>query len=128
MERIPDGEGEVLASKACVKGRRLIQNEKKIDLFTLISFLFCISFYMFFAVFDGAVICADTPSYINMHSSREPLYPILLATFRWLFQGFSNNFYLNMIAVLQSFLMAISVFSMEEYMRKNFKFPNGALC
>ena len=41
-------------------------------------------FYLFFAFYDGAVICVDSPTYINWESSREPLYPLFLALLRFL--------------------------------------------
>lgn len=97
--------------------------KRKADLFTIISFSFCISFYLFFAFLDGAVLCADSPSYINMHSSREPLYPVLLAVAREFFSRFPDGFYLNMIAIFQSILMAVSVFVLEEYLRKELEIP-----
>lgn len=91
---------------------------KKRDLFTDIIFFACLLFYGFFAVFDGAVICADSPSYINMQSSREPLYPVLLALFRGIFQKLQDGFYLDVVAFFQSILMAVAVFILEEYLRK----------
>lgn len=95
--------------------------KRKADLFTITSFLCCISFYLFFAFLDGAVLCVDSPSYINMHSSREPLYPVLLAAAREIFSRFPNGFYLNVVAFFQSILMAVSVFVFEEYLRKELK-------
>lgn len=92
--------------------------QRKTDLFTVIVLALSFGFYLFFAFFDGAVICVDSPSYISMESSREPLYPLLLAVFRWLFQGALGEFYLNMVVVFQSILAAISVFLLEEYFRK----------
>lgn len=97
--------------------------KKRIDYFTIVSFLLCVSFYVFFATFDGVVICVDSPSYINMHSSREPLYPVLLAVVRWVFQRFPDGFYLNIIVLIQSILMAVSAFLLEEYLRKELKVP-----
>ena len=75
-------------------------------------------FYVFFAFLDGAVICVDSPSYINMQSSREPLYPILLALARCIFKGGQEGDYLAAVAFFQSILMAVSVFALEEYLRK----------
>ncbi len=92
--------------------------KKKIDLFTVINFLACMLFYVFFAFLDGAVICVDSPSYINMQSSREPLYPILLALARCIFKGGQEGDYLAAVAFFQSILMAVSVFALEEYLRK----------
>lgn len=92
--------------------------QRKTDLFTVIVLALSFGFYLFFAFFDGAVICVDSPSYITMDSSREPLYPLLLAVFRRIFQGVSGEFYLSVTAVFQSILAALSVFLLEEYIRK----------
>lgn len=93
-------------------------NQKKTDRFTIIMLVAGLGFYLFFAFFDGAVICVDSPSYINMDSSREPLYPLILAFFRRLFQNMPGEFYLNVVVALQSILAAISTFLLEEYIRK----------
>lgn len=63
-----------------------------------------LAFYLFFAFFDRAVICADTPSYINMDLSREPIYPMLLSIFRCVF-GLN---YLLVVVIFQSVLAAFS--------------------
>ena len=57
----------------------------------------CLCFYLFFACFYGAVICVDSPSYIEMDISREPLYCLLLAAFRAVFSGFGADFYLTAV-------------------------------
>lgn len=121
MQRVSDGEREIFFDKMEVKGQRTTRMEKKTDLFTVICFLVCLSFYIFFALFDGAVLCADSPSYINMQSSREPLYPLLLAAMRGIFRTFPEGFYLNAVAVIQSILMAAAVFLLEEYLRKELR-------
>ena len=54
----------------------------KENLFSTIMLLGTLGFYLFFAFYDGAVICVDSPTYIEMSFSREPFYPLLLAFFR----------------------------------------------
>ena len=54
-------------------------NRKVISIITLVS---AVAFYVAFAIIDGAVICVDSPGYIEMSISREPLYPLYLAFFR----------------------------------------------
>ena len=61
-------------------------------------------FYLFFAFYDGAVICVDSPGYISMRLSREPFYPLLLAFFRKLFSSFPNDFYLTAVAFSKAYL------------------------
>lgn len=70
-----------------------------------------ITFYLFFSFFDGPVICVDSPSYIQMDLSREPLYPIFLSLFRFVFGNVSQNFYLFAIVLVQSILAAVAAWS-----------------
>ena len=63
-------------------------------------------FYLFFACYDGAVICVDSPSYIHMDISREPLYCMFLAGLRAAFAAapagaFGEDAYLTAAAFLQ---------------------------
>ena len=60
-------------------------------------------FYLFFAFYDGTVICVDSPTYINWESSREPLYPLFLALLRFLLGGTGEG-YLFGVVLLQSIL------------------------
>jgi len=48
----------------------------------VITFVFCMLFFLIFAIIDGPVICVDSESYITMDLSREPIYPLFLAFFR----------------------------------------------
>lgn len=77
-------------------------------------------FYGFFAIYDGAVICVDSPSYINMHISREPLYPIFLSVLRHIFSD-GTDFYLTVAAFLQSLLAAFAAYILTDYLRKELK-------
>ncbi len=77
-------------------------------------------FYLFFAVFDGAVICVDSPSYIYMDISREPLYPLFLAALRAVFST-NGEFYLTVAAFLQSILAAAAAWSLADFCRREFK-------
>lgn len=90
---------------------------KRKTLFPISSFLICFLFYLFFAFLDGAVICVDSPSYINMHLSREPFYPILLAAFRALFPT-QGNFYLTAVAFMQSLLAAFAAWRLANFLKK----------
>lgn len=95
------------------------------DRFSSIVFL-CISliFYLFFVFYDGVVICADSPSYINMHTSREPFYCVFLATLRAIFSlflGKSDTYYLTAAVCIQSLLAALAAWCMADYLKKEFK-------
>ena len=83
---------------------------KKADRFTVVSLFLCFSFYLFFAFFDGPVICVDSPSYISMQSSREPLYPLLLAFARIIFKAFPEGVDLYFVVLFQSLLAAAAAF------------------
>lgn len=87
----------------------------KENLFSVITLVFNLIFYLFFAFYDGAVICVDSPGYINMSFSREPFYPLLLAFFRL----FSPDDYLFYVVILQSILMAFAGWILADYLRKS---------
>ena len=92
----------------------------------ILSFLMlaiCLCFYLFFAFYDGAVICVDSPGYISMRLSREPFYPLLLAFFRKLFSSFPNDFYLTAVAFFQSILMAAATWTLVRYIWKELRLP-----
>ncbi|MDD6490732.1 MAG: hypothetical protein PUG54_00670 [Firmicutes bacterium] len=101
-------------------------------IFSIIMLLISLAFYLFFAFFDGAVICVDSPSYIEMNISREPAYPLLLALFRFIFSGFSSDFYLTAVAFFQSILAAFAAWSFASFLMKEFRltrlFSMFALC
>lgn len=84
-----------------------------------IFFLFFASllFYLFFAFYDGAVICVDSPSYINMEISREPVYPMLLWLFRKIFISFGEG-YLQAVVIFQSVLAACAAFSLTCFLKR----------
>ena len=85
----------------------------KDNLFSLIMLLGSLIFYIFFAFYDGAVICVDSPTYIGMSFAREPFYPLLLAFFRF----FNPDNYLLHVVILQSILMAFSGWILSDYLR-----------
>lgn len=94
-----------------------IENRKLIDLILLIVPLVI---YVFFAFYDGVVICVDSPTYINMALSREPFYPTFLALNRWIF-GANGEFYLQMVVLWQSLLMAYAVYHLAKFLIIEFK-------
>ena len=65
--------------------------------------LFFLIFYLFFFFLDGAVLHADSFSYVNMDISREPVYPLFLAFLRGIF---GEGFYLTVASLLQNLLNA----------------------
>lgn len=90
-------------------------------LFSIFMLAIATIFYLFFAFYDGAVICVDSPSYIGMSISREPLYPMILAFFRSLFSNFPSDFYLTATAFFQSLLAALTTWAFADYALKEFK-------
>lgn len=76
-------------------------------------------FYLFFAFYDGVVICVDSPTYIEMSFTREPFYPLFLAFFRL----FSVENYLFYAVVVQSILMAVCSYLLADFLRKQFQVP-----
>lgn len=100
---------------------------KKIDkYFPIILICISILFYLFFAVYDGVVIGADSESYINMHVSREPFYCIFLALLRSLVGIFTANadLYLTVVVYMQSILAALAAWCLADYLKKEFELSN----
>jgi len=87
------------------------------NLISSLSFGIYVLFYLFFAIYDGAVIGVDSPTYIHMSFIREPFYPLLLAFFRW----FNENSYLEYVVIFQSLLMAAAGWALADYLRKKLK-------
>ena len=81
------------------------------------SFIILVVFFVGLALIDGPQWCVDTPSYVNMDFSREPVYPLFLNGLRTLFEklGISSEAYglpayLTMAVVLQSLLWAVATY------------------
>lgn len=98
----------------------MFNNKMKNKIFSISVLFVSLLFYLFFAFYDGAVICVDSPSYINMHISREPLYPLFLALLRALFSG-QGSLYLTAAAFLQSILAAIAAWSITVFLYRELK-------
>lgn len=91
--------------------------DKRNKAFEIGLLLAALAFYLFFAFYDGAVICADTSTYIEMSLGREFLYPSFLAVFRIIF-GEQN---LLMVVVAQSMLAAYAAWNVAVYFRRQFR-------
>lgn len=80
-------------------------------------------FYMFFAVYDGVVMSLDSPSYIYMHTSREPFYCSFLALMRIFVSQFSldNELYFIVVVYIQSLLAAWAAWALADFLKKEFK-------
>ena len=88
----------------------------KNDSFSNLMLIFSLLFYSFFAYFDGTVICVDSPGYLEMNLTREPLYPMFLALFRFLFRGASPDHYLFFVVLFQSILAAMAAWFMAAFL------------
>ena len=84
--------------------------------FSLILLTLC---YLFFAFYDGVILSVDSPSYIDMYSSREPLYSLLIAFFRLI--CFNNSYYLNVLVIFQSLLTAFCVYSLIKFIVEEYE-------
>ncbi len=98
-----------------------VPNKQKRDLFSLFLLAFSLLFYLFFAFYDGVVICVDSPTYISMELAREPFYSLFLAALRGIFDD--GDFYLQVAVFLQSLLAALSAWSMARFLQKTFRLP-----
>ena len=90
-----------------------LSRDIKENTFSFIMLILSLAFYLFFAFYDGAVICVDSPTYISMSFAREPFYPLLLAFFRF----FDSENYLLYVVILQSALMAFAGWTLADYLR-----------
>ena len=70
--------------------------------------LLLILFYLAFAFYDGPHRYNDSASYINMASSREPMYPLFLWAVRLVFGGLGEAGWLQAAVVIQSLIAALS--------------------
>lgn len=100
---------------------KLYINKQNNRIFFLITLLGLIIFYLFFALYDGYFICVDSPSYLNMSFSREPVYPLFLFLIRVLFQTQLGENYLLIVVIIQSILASICSWSLADYIRKHFQ-------
>lgn len=89
-------------------------NKKVISIITFVS---AVAFYVAFAIIDGAVICVDSPGYIEMSISREPLYPSYLAFFRLVF-GSAGETYLLAAAIGQCLIAGLCTWSLIDFVTK----------
>lgn len=94
----------------------------KYNSFSIILLCISLLYYLFFAFWDGAVICVDSPSYIEMNIAREPFYPMFLAFFRFIFEN-AGDFYLTAAAFAQSILGALAAWSLAAYIYREFRLP-----
>ena len=85
------------------------------EAFKLLSFALLTIYFVGIALFDGPVWCVDTPSYVDMDFSREPVYPLFLLGLRRLFevlhieaQPYGLPAYLTLAVILQSLLWVAS--------------------
>lgn len=93
-----------------------MNNVNRKNFVNIIIFASLICFYLFFAFFDGVILCDDSSSYILMDVIREPFYPLIIAFMRWIFP---NN-HLIVLVYFQSILLAIATYALIEYVvRKN---------
>lgn len=92
----------------------------KNEYFSIFMLILSLIFYLFFACFDGEIICVDSPSYLEMNLTREPLYPMFLAFFRLLFSGVSPDHYLFFVVLIQSILAAVAAWSMTAFLYHEF--------
>ncbi len=86
-------------------------------IYSMILLALSLLFYLFFAYYDGYVICVDSPTYIDMSTSREPFYCTFLAILRYIFAN-HNDFYLTVAIYIQSILAALAAWILADYLRK----------
>lgn len=90
--------------------------------FELLSFVLLMIIFIGLALIDGPKWCVDTPSYVDMEFSREPVYPLFLLGLRALFErlgitsvAYELPAYLTMAVVLQSILWVVAIHRLGVY-------------
>lgn len=90
--------------------------------FELLSFVLLMVFFVGIALIDGPKWCVDTPSYVDMDYTREPVYPLFLLGLRTLFEkleitsvAYDLPAYLTMAVVLQSILWVVAIHRLGVY-------------
>ncbi len=88
---------------------------KGTEFFLLLSFALLTVYYIGMALFDGPIWCVDSPSYVSMDFSREPVYPLFLLGLRILWEALKLPYelyglpgYLTLAVIIQSILWAVS--------------------
>lgn len=90
---------------------------KFIKKYNYILLIFVVLFYIFFAFYDGAIICDDSPSYIQMFDYLEPLYPLFLLLFRTFF----GDNYLQVVVIVQSLLLAFATYALVRFLYEKYE-------
>lgn len=104
-----------------IMGGERILNTLLNKYFSYIIIALCVLFFVFFSVFDGYVLCADTNTYVTMSIAREPLYPLYLAFFRMIFH--KEEIYLLAAVIGQGILLAIAIGILTDYISKALHSP-----
>lgn len=88
--------------------------EKRINLFALGLLIFAELFYLFFAIYDGVDLSADSYTYISMDVAREPIYSLFLALIRLIVQNEETSLFVAVI--LQSLLAGFAGWMLAFYL------------
>ena len=90
--------------------------------FSIGAFALPAVFYLGMALKDGPVICVDSPSYIGMDFTREPIYPLFLWVLRSICTkiGFTDYMYgqepyLFVAVIIQSIVWVIAAYTLGRF-------------
>ncbi len=92
-------------------------NTKKINIHTWIILGLSLAFYMAMYFMFGVKLFSDSTGYINMDSTREPVYPLFLA----IAGIFGKTIQLEIVAIVQNIFMALSVTYLAVTIRNTYK-------
>ena len=84
--------------------------------FIIVSMVFIIN--IVFVIVKGVEIRPDTQGYIDMNLYREPLYPLFLFVFRFLFP---ESIYLNVVIFVQALLVSYATCNCFFYLKKQLR-------
>lgn len=91
--------------------------KKEYHVLRILVILFSVIFFMVLFFMDGVLVSNDTLSYVEFTYGREPLYPLFLALFRFLF---GENRYFTAVVLVQCLLAAFSVYRLTDVIDQKF--------
>lgn len=98
---------------------------KKSSIRQILVLLSSLAFYLALFFMDGVLVSNDTVSYVQFTHGREPLYPLFLALFRFIF---GENSYFTVIVFIQCILAAFSVYRLTAVIDERFHLDRLSIC
>lgn len=99
-------------------GRRRMGEQNKYE--NWIMLLVCAIFYLSFCLVFGVYLEPDSEGYIEMATTREPVYPLFLLMFR---KMITSEIWMKIVILFQNIFMAAAVWMLALWLKKEFNLP-----